>query len=816
MQCHDGNTARLARRSDEALEVCVSVARIALSLLDLGRGVPTGIHPTLNQREILRDHARFAACSRFTRTARRELLANKNFVLVPSVARSESHGLQETQEKKKTTHGQRLRKKYTNPVMYGTLRTTVGFVHFTHPSSSSSRHLLPLQQLTATLLRLTTLSAHYYAHRRTDKRITPLLVWVPTVPAIIVPRRAQLYLIYSMRLAEKVRTPEVFPPSCSTHRPMLRSSLSTSSSHFGAKNLPPHRSTFPKTFLSTILSTEHCWRKKERAIWQLCGKPNRIAFVFIFEIVASRAKDILSRSHSIHYDSRWYSSDDDRAGKTREGTRTPIERERRLSANAARRRSEHGTGAALGLLTVSWSPPPAATHRCYCLLAVPSHFFEFNRRKITTRRADDVLQPHSPQTLSSLSPTGLSSFSMAPPLSGREESWGHARPTDAPWNYGVRRHNIQGSVLFRQFRHQVFQRAAVAKWLDCSPPNKAAQVKSPDRSRILASGNRAGRCLWSAGFFFSLGSPVLPVLEFRRCSILTSFHPHRLSRPCCQQPRNLATKICVTTTFRLCSPFAVTCHFSGALLKIHFPDIPPPPPECKSAGNGKSRENPSIRDIVRHDYHVKKYPGATLVEIEPVSPRLGGEQPSHCTTTAPTAVARYHPAAGKPVTPGWLGPCRRHCKLMNCVAAVNCPWERMWVRPQQSGGDVGLDWCSLRRPAPPTLCGLGIQPRVLSQPLRQGRSCCPPTSTDLWCVRQFKVTYCKASADQFMCGVAQLLSQFVTRSESWCLYTRARDTRVNSKGCTSDKPAGVAAVCPMLYWWPGTRLSVVYCDIVIV
>ncbi|KAJ8867634.1 hypothetical protein PR048_031437 [Dryococelus australis] len=39
---HDGNTARLARRSDEALGVRVSVARIASSLFDLGRGVPTG------------------------------------------------------------------------------------------------------------------------------------------------------------------------------------------------------------------------------------------------------------------------------------------------------------------------------------------------------------------------------------------------------------------------------------------------------------------------------------------------------------------------------------------------------------------------------------------------------------------------------------------------------------------------------------------------------------------------------------------------------------------------------------------------------
>ncbi|KAJ8875886.1 hypothetical protein PR048_023793 [Dryococelus australis] len=44
---YDGNTARLARRSDEALGVRVSVARIAPSLLDFGRGVPTWVHPTL-------------------------------------------------------------------------------------------------------------------------------------------------------------------------------------------------------------------------------------------------------------------------------------------------------------------------------------------------------------------------------------------------------------------------------------------------------------------------------------------------------------------------------------------------------------------------------------------------------------------------------------------------------------------------------------------------------------------------------------------------------------------------------------------------
>ncbi|KAJ8880157.1 hypothetical protein PR048_016622 [Dryococelus australis] len=32
---------------------------------------------------------------------------------------------------------------------------------------------------------------------------------------------------------------------------------------------------------------------------------------------------------------------------------------------------------------------------------------------------------------------------------------------------------------------------------------------------------------------FSRGSPVSPALSFRRCSILASLHPHRLSRSRC-------------------------------------------------------------------------------------------------------------------------------------------------------------------------------------------------------------------------------------------------------------------------------------------
>ncbi|KAJ8875207.1 hypothetical protein PR048_023102 [Dryococelus australis] len=54
VQRHDENTARIAHRCDEALEVRVSIARIAPWLLDLGRGVPTGVrHTPLSFKENL-------------------------------------------------------------------------------------------------------------------------------------------------------------------------------------------------------------------------------------------------------------------------------------------------------------------------------------------------------------------------------------------------------------------------------------------------------------------------------------------------------------------------------------------------------------------------------------------------------------------------------------------------------------------------------------------------------------------------------------------------------------------------------------------
>ncbi|KAJ8871873.1 hypothetical protein PR048_028213 [Dryococelus australis] len=78
-QRHGGNTARLARRSDEALGVRVSVARIAPSLLDLGRR----IHPTLKlKRPVSRSEG--AVRATLTRTPSASSLLRARRAVFPS------------------------------------------------------------------------------------------------------------------------------------------------------------------------------------------------------------------------------------------------------------------------------------------------------------------------------------------------------------------------------------------------------------------------------------------------------------------------------------------------------------------------------------------------------------------------------------------------------------------------------------------------------------------------------------------------------------------------------------------------------------
>ncbi|KAJ8865845.1 hypothetical protein PR048_033367 [Dryococelus australis] len=91
-------------------------------------------------------------------------------------------------------------------------------------------------------------------------------------------------------------------------------------------------------------------------------------------------------------------------------------------------------------------------------------------------------------------------------------------------------HPVTPSGFFAYLRGK-----AAAERLACSPPTKANRVQLPaGHTWFFAHGNCAGQCRWSSGFLGDF--PVSPVLAFRRCSILTSLRPHRLSRPRCQEP----------------------------------------------------------------------------------------------------------------------------------------------------------------------------------------------------------------------------------------------------------------------------------------
>ncbi|KAJ8869364.1 hypothetical protein PR048_030939 [Dryococelus australis] len=72
--------------------------------------------------------------------------------------------------------------------------------------------------------------------------------------------------------------------------------------------------------------------------------------------------------------------------------------------------------------------------------------------------------------------------------------------------------------------------AAVSERLACSTPTKANRIQSPAGSLPEFRMWKSCRTMPLVGGF-SRGSPVFPELAFRPCSILTSFHLHRLSRP---------------------------------------------------------------------------------------------------------------------------------------------------------------------------------------------------------------------------------------------------------------------------------------------
>ncbi|KAJ8867490.1 hypothetical protein PR048_031292 [Dryococelus australis] len=81
-----------------------------------------------------------------------------------------------------------------------------------------------------------------------------------------------------------------------------------------------------------------------------------------------------------------------------------------------------------------------------------------------------------------------------------------------------------------RFSHVKIRRAAVAELLARSPPTKANRVQSPAGSVPDIRKWESCRTMPLVGGIFS-GTSRFPALSFRRFSILTSLHPHRLSIP---------------------------------------------------------------------------------------------------------------------------------------------------------------------------------------------------------------------------------------------------------------------------------------------
>ncbi|KAJ8887532.1 hypothetical protein PR048_013748 [Dryococelus australis] len=97
----------------------------------------------------------------------------------------------------------------------------------------------------------------------------------------------------------------------------------------------------------------------------------------------------------------------------------------------------------------------------------------------------------------------------------------HVRPKSGMGGPGIE----PGSSRMRVQTFKIAEPGPTAReQSEFSPPTKANRVHHPAESlRIFASGNRAGRCRWSAGFLEDLPFPL--ALAIPRLTVLTSFHP---------------------------------------------------------------------------------------------------------------------------------------------------------------------------------------------------------------------------------------------------------------------------------------------------
>ncbi|KAJ8882325.1 hypothetical protein PR048_014127 [Dryococelus australis] len=189
--------------------------------------------------------------------------------------------------------------------------------------------------------------------------------------------------------------------------------------------------------------------------------------------------------------------------------------------------------------------------------------------------------------------------------------------------------DLQGNTLripYCNARYLQTVGTAMAEWSDCSPLNKTNRVQSP-------IGSLRNFCKWEpcqtmplvGGF--SLGSPVCATLALRRCSILTSFPLHRLSKPRCDvQPHcwraNRFSDLCalVVTVKQVSEEIWTALNIEVLRRADEGDEVGMKQRRNEMVGEtGDARENPPTNGIVQHDFHMRKS-GVTRPGIEPGSP----------------------------------------------------------------------------------------------------------------------------------------------------------------------------------------------------
>ncbi|KAJ8871717.1 hypothetical protein PR048_028049 [Dryococelus australis] len=117
------------------------------------------------------------------------------------------------------------------------------------------------------------------------------------------------------------------------------------------------------------------------------------------------------------------------------------------------------------------------------------------------------------------------------------------------------------------------------RWLDYSPPTKATGFDSRwGRPRILACGNRAGRCRWLAGFLGDLpfppllqssAAPYLPRSSLIGSQISSLARSHSRQQAFTIQPRQVGSELLITTNAGTPIPFVSVFPLTTVLVAQH-------------------------------------------------------------------------------------------------------------------------------------------------------------------------------------------------------------------------------------------------------